>query len=144
MPSHRKGLKCRPLGRGQRLSPRAKTLNLMESQNTKFLVWIFWCGCFSATPQQGEICVNFSVFRSVFGVKFVKNPIRIRRHLNPSPKFTLNFRRHPWQRRTGEKIHSTLLQDSCSEVVRFGFSDSNRQRGDGQRCEHPVFLVEGT
>ena len=39
--------------------------------------------------------------------------------------------------------HAAPLQDSCSEVVCFGPLHSNRQRDDGQRCELPVFLMEG-
>ena len=80
------------------------------------------CSCdldLSATPQQGEICVKFSVFHTVSGVKF--SEIFRFGHPNPgkrsawkiSPEFHIS--RHLWQRKNGEIFHSALLQGSCSD-----------------------------
>ena len=77
---------------------------------------------FSAAPQQSEICVKFSVFHTVFDVKFwwifpshTQTLENVARKI--SPKFHAKFHesRH-WQRKTEKIYTSALLQGSCSDI----------------------------
>ena len=67
---------------------------------------------FSAAPQQSEICVKFSVFHTVFDVKFSVA------HPNPGTRSTENFTkishqisRQFWQRKTAENTPNLPLLD---------------------------------
>ena len=71
-------------------------------------------------PQQSETCVKFSVFRTIFGVKFGDIFLG---HPSPGKCSTENFTkisrqisRHLWQRKTETIFTSALLQGSCSDM----------------------------
>ena len=65
----------------------------------------------SAVPQQSESCARFSVFHTVFDVKFGWNFSLA----HPARKISPKISRHLWQRKTDKIFTSALLQGSCSE-----------------------------
>ena len=91
-----------------------------------------------SAPPPMNLC-EISVFHAVCSVKFCEIHVALCKFHQHARQIS----RHPWQRNTERDYHSAPQQDSCSEVVCFGSLDLNRQRCDGQRCEHPLFLMEG-
>ena len=79
------------------------------------------CHTLSATPQRSEICLKFSVFHTLFGVKSCEGFRFV--HPNPgkrtarkiSPNFHAKFH-DTFGREKREKIDSALLQGSCSDT----------------------------
>ena len=70
----------------------------------------------SAAPQQSEICVKFSIFHTVFDVKFsVAHPNPGKRSVENFTKISRQISRHLWQRKTEKMFTSALLQGSCSD-----------------------------
>ena len=76
----------------------------------------------SAAPQQSEICVKFSVFHTVFDVKFWWNfPSHTQTLENAarkiSPKSHAKFQDSFGRKKTEKNVTSALLQGSCSDKL---------------------------